>query len=168
MIQDVTLVLATQEDAQLLHEMKYEAFLPLYEKYHDDETTPVKESVDRVLNQIKSEHTDYHIICWKDEKVGAIRVADKLNRTEYVAGVRYISPFYILPKYQNQGIGYTVLQMIFEMYQDTHTWRLDTIKEETGNCHLYEKCGFVRVGEEHVINEYMTLVDYERTSAEER
>lgn len=28
---------------------------------------------------------------------------------------------------------------------------------------LYEKCGFVRVGEEHVINEYMILVDYEKT-----
>ncbi|MBQ9140242.1 MAG: GNAT family N-acetyltransferase [Lachnospiraceae bacterium] len=163
MSNDVTLVLATQDDAQLLHEMKYEAFLPLYEKYHDDETTPVKESVDRVLNQIKSEHTDYFIICWKGEKVGAIRIADKLNRTEYVPGVRYISPFYILPKYQNLGIGYTVLQKIFEMYQDTHTWRLDTIQEEAGNCHLYEKCGFVRVGEGHMINEYMTLVDYEKT-----
>ena len=163
MNQDVTLILATQDDAQLLHEMKYEAFLPLYEKYHDDETTPVKESVDRVLNQIKSEHTDYYIICWKGEKVGALRVADKLNRTEYVPGVRYISPFYILPEYQNLGIGYNVLQKIFEMYQDTHTWRLDTIKEEAGNCHLYEKCGFVRVGEEHMINECMTLVDYEKT-----
>jgi L-amino acid N-acyltransferase YncA len=62
------------------------------------------------------------------------------------------------------GIGYTVLQKIFERYTDTHTWRLDTIKEENGNCHLYEKCGFVRVGEEHVINAYMTLVDYERNT----
>ena len=39
-------------------------------------------------------------------------------------------------------------------------WRLDTIKQETGNCHLYEKCGFVRVGEEHVVSDRMTLVDY--------
>ena len=40
MNKDVTLILATEEDAQLLHKLKYEAFLPLYEKYHDDETSP--------------------------------------------------------------------------------------------------------------------------------
>lgn len=163
MNQDVTLTLATIADAPLLHEMKYEAFLPLYEKYHDDETTPVKERMDKLVWQIENEHTDYYIICWKGEKVGGIRVADKLNSTEYVPGVRYISPFYILPKYQNLGIGYTVLQQVFAMYEDTHTWKLDTIKEEAGNCHLYEKCGFLRVGEEDVVNEYMTLVDYEKT-----
>ncbi len=77
--------------------------------------------------------------------------------------MKEITCFYILPKYQNQGIGYTVLQKVFAMYEDAHTWRLDTIKEEAGNCHLYEKCGFVRVGNEHVSNECMTLVDYEKT-----
>ena len=44
---------------------------------------------------------------------------------------------------------------------NTIEWRLDTIKQETGNCHLYEKCGFVRTGEDIVVNEKMTLVDYE-------
>jgi len=39
---------------------------------------------------------------------------------------------------------------------------LDTILQEPGNCHLYEKCGFVRVGEDHIINDNMTLIDYER------
>ena len=36
----------------------------------------------------------------------------------------------------------------------------NTIKQETGNCHLYEKFGFVRVGEDIVVNEKMTLVGY--------
>ena len=165
MNKDVTLILATEADAQLLHEMKYEAFLPLYEKYHEEETTPVRERLDKLVWQIQDEHTDYYIICRKGEPVGGIRVADKLRRTEYVEGIRYISPFYILPRFQNLGIGYIVLQKIFEMYNDTHTWKLDTIKQETGNCHLYEKCGFVRVGQEHVVNEFMTLVDYEKTSS---
>ena len=42
---------------------------------------------------------------------------------------------------------------------------ISTIKEEAGNCHLYERCGFVRIGEEYVVNEYMTLVDYVKTCA---
>ena len=41
-------------------------------------------------------------------------------------------------------------------------WKLDTILQEPGNCHLYEKCGFVQVGEEHIINDKMTLIDYEK------
>lgn len=46
---------------------------------------------------------------------------------------------------------------------DTIEWRLDTIKQEEKNCYLYEKCGFVRVGNETVINEKMTLVEYTKT-----
>ena len=50
------------------------------------------------------------------------------------------------------------------MYPDAVTWRLDTIKQEKGNCHLYEKCGFIRTGGERIVNENMTLVDYEKTN----
>ena len=47
------------------------------------------------------------------------------------------------------------------MHPEVKTWKLDTILQEKGNCHLYEKCGFVRVGEEKPINDKMTLIDYE-------
>ena len=39
-------------------------------------------------------------------------------------------------------------------------WRLDTIKQEERNCYLYEKCGFAKTGDETVVNENMTLIDY--------
>ena len=53
-----------------------------------------------------------------------------------------------------------MIEQLFGIYPNTIEWRLDTIKQETGNCHLYEKCGFVRVGEDIVVNEKMTLVGY--------
>lgn len=52
MREDVRLVLAMEKDAELIHQMKYEAFLPLYEKYQDDETNPVKEGIEKVINQL--------------------------------------------------------------------------------------------------------------------
>ena len=58
-------------------------------------------------------------------------------------------------KEDNQGTA-------FSLYPDIRVWKLDTMLQESGNCHLYEKCGFVRVGEEHVIHEKMTLIDYEK------
>ena len=75
--------------------------------------------------------------------------------------VAFISPLFILPKYQNKGMGYVAIQKAFEMLPEVTTWKLETILQEPANCHLYEKCGFVRIGEDKVINENMTLIDYE-------
>lgn len=41
-------------------------------------------------------------------------------------------------------------------------WELDTILQETGNCHLYEKMGYRRTAQCTVINDKMTLVGYEK------
>ncbi|MCR5836799.1 MAG: hypothetical protein K6G88_09865 [Lachnospiraceae bacterium] len=48
------------------------------------------------------------------------------------------------------------------MHPEATVWRLAMILQEPANCHLYEKCGFERTGEETVINEKMTIVGYER------
>ena len=74
--------------------------------------------------------------------------------------VNWISPIFIIPEFQNKGIASTVIEQLFDIYPNTIEWRLDTIKQEKGNCHLYEKCDFVRTGEEIVVNKKMTLVKY--------
>ena len=38
-----------------------------------------------------------------------------------------------------------MIEQLFGIYPNTIEWRLDTIKQETGNCHLYEKYGFVYI-----------------------
>ena len=164
MKKEIELVRARKEDAQLIHQMKYESFLPLYEKYHDDETSPVKEDIDSLICKIQQDWTDYYIIRFKGENAGAVRIRKHLKNDKYVDDIRHISPIFILPKFQNQGIGYRVLQEIFKKYDNVATWKLETIKQEQGNCHLYEKCGFVRIGEEKPVNDLMTLVDYEKLS----
>lgn len=82
------------------------------------------------------------------------------SRQKVHENVNWISPIFIIPKFQNKGIAGTVIEQLFGIYPNTIEWRLDTIKQETGNCHLYEKYGFVRVGEDIVVNEKMTLVGY--------
>jgi len=59
------------------------------------------------------------------------------------------------------------IQKAFLLYTDAKVWKLDTILQEQGNCHLYEKCGFIRVGEEHTVNDKMTLVNFEKRYNEE-
>lgn len=146
------------DEIQQLYDMQIESFMPLYEKYHDD-MSPAIEPIERVKARAAQENRKYYFIVKDGARVGAINVGHKLSDPE---DCLYISPIFILPKYQNQGIGYVAIQKTFMLYPDVKVWKLDTILQEHGNCHLYEKCGFVRVGEEHVVNEAMTLIDYEK------
>ncbi len=155
----IELKLVTEGESESLHRLQVEAFMPLYEKYQDDDTSPAKESLKRVTEKIIEENSDFYFIVFRGEKVGGVRVRWHQGKKVY-ENVNWISPIFIIPKFQNKGIASTVIEQLFDIYPYTIEWRLDTIKQETGNCHLYEKCGFVRVGEDIVVNEKMTLVDY--------
>ena len=132
--------------------------MPLYEKYHD-EGSPAIESFERVKGRFERPNRKYYFIIKDGARVGAINIGHNDPEEKKVS---FISPLFILPEFQNMGIGYAAIQKVFEMHPEVKTWKLDTILQEKGNCHLYEKCGFKRIGEEHVINDIMTLIDYEK------
>lgn len=143
-------------DASVIHEMQIKAFLPLFEKYQDQETSPANESVERTISRINQSFTDYYIIKSSNTPVGAIRIVRKSNNTYRV------SPIFILPEHQGKGIAQTVFAMIEEIYNDAIIWELDTILQERGNCYLYEKLGYKRIEKINVINDKMTIVFYEK------
>ena len=159
---EIKLEPATRKDARLLHKLQVEAFLPLYEKYHDDEMSPAKESLERVIEKIEEKDSEFYLIFFEKQTVGGIRILhhDKGEKAEHV---NWISPLFIVPSFQGKGIAQRVIHKVFSLYPETITWKLDTIKQETGNCHLYEKCGFTKVGEEQVISDKMTLIEYEKS-----
>lgn len=147
------------EELKQMYDMQVESFMPLYEKYHD-EGSPAIETFEKVKARAELDGRKYYFIVKEGARVGAVNVGYKPWEDDKT--VLYISPIFILPKYWNRGYGYTAIQKVFEMHPEATKWKLDTILQEKGNCHLYEKCGFVRVGEEHPVNENMTLIDYEK------
>lgn len=152
----IELELITSGEAECLHKMQVEAFIALYEKYRDDITSPAKESLEKITQKIVEDNSDFYFILFNGKRVGGVRVKWHNGRN-----VKWISPIFVIPQFQNKGIASAVIEQLFEMYSsDTIEWRLDTIKQEEKNCYLYEKCGFVRVDNETVINEKMTLVEY--------
>lgn len=159
-MKSIQLVLAKSGNENLIHTMKYNSFLPLYNRYRDEETNPVKEPISKVITQLESDTTDYYIIYFNSQAVGAVRVVN--DGFENGEQIYRISPLFILPEYQNKGIGYAVINLIFDRYKNADKWHLSTIKQEKGNCHLYEKCGFKLVGDEQKINDRMTIVYYEK------
>ena len=146
-----------EDEIPQMYEMQKESFMPLYEKYHD-EGSPAIESIDRVRGRAARPNRKYYFIVKDGARVGAINIGHNDPEEKKVA---FISPLFILPKYQNKGMGYVAIRKAFELLPEVTTWKLETILQEPANCHLYEKCGFVRVGEEKIINDNMTLIDYE-------
>ena len=157
LMKEVNLREVTEDEIPELYRMQVESFMPLYEKYHD-EGSPAIEPIERIRRRFEVENRKYYFIMMDGTKAGVINIGHNDPNEKEVA---FISPIFILPEFQNRGIGYTAIQKAFEILPRVKTWKLDTILQEPANCHLYEKCGFVRVGEEKPVNDKMTLVDYE-------
>lgn len=153
---DIQLQLATEKDAELIQRLKYKSFLPIYDIYKDDETNPIMEPIEKTISILQQAYTDYWLIKYQEEYIGAIRIGSVKQ------GVYHISPVYIVPEYQNIGVGTIILEMMFEKYSNAEMWTLTTIKEELRNCHFYEKLGFVRNEYVKVVNDKMTLVGYDK------
>lgn len=146
-----------EKDIDTVFEIQQAAYKPLYEKYHDDKSNPYMESKETVLQKYMRKGTTGYLFIKNGVPVGAVRI--NLN-PESQSG--RVSALGVLPQYQGQGIAQKALLKIEEMHSDIKRWFLDTILQEAGNCHLYEKIGYKRTGEIEVINEKMSLVYYEK------
>lgn len=135
--------------------IQQKAYSPLYEKYHDEETNPYLESKELVHKKYTRPGNYGYVFLEDGLAVGAVRIIP----TDDVCKVSALA---VLPEYQNRGIAQTALREIEEIHSNARLWVLDTLMQEKGNCHLYEKLGYVRVGEPRVINDKLTLVDYEK------
>ena len=127
----IRLIKANAEDASLLHRLQREAFMPLYERYHDYETSPALETVSRVAEKISD--SDFLVIYLGDTPVGGVRVRRFENDGEVA---RNISPLFVIPEYWDKGIGSEVMKVLFDIYSDADKWTLATIEEDERNCHF--------------------------------
>lgn len=131
---DITLRRAGVEDARQIWNMQVEAFSKLYEKYHDTETSPAMESVEKVIMRLQQPFTYFYFIECGGEVVGAIRVVDKKENGK----AKCISPIFIMEQYRNLGLAQKAMEEAERIHGNSN-WKLDTILEEAGNCYLYEK-----------------------------
>ena len=154
---EIRLLRAGVEDAEELHAMQVKSFRELFEKYQDFDTSPANESVEKVEARLKQNFTYYYFICIGMQKAGAIRIVDKKENGKN----KRISPIFVLPEFQGQGIAQKAIRLCEEIH-GKEDWELDTILQEPQNCHLYEKMGYRQTGKTEVINERLTLVFYEK------
>ena len=155
-MEKVSLIAAGKDDMQTIWEMQVEAFSELLNKYQDYDMSPAAESLEKVMARYEQPWTTYFFISNGDENIGAIRIVDKKDGSR-----KRISPIWIMPKYRNKGFAQAAIIAAEKMYGSNH-WCLDTILQESGNLHLYEKMGYHRTGKIEKVNDRMDIVFYEK------
>ena len=154
---ELELIRITLDEAEELWQMQTKAFIDLYEKYQDHDTSPATEKLDKIIMRLNQPFTYYYYIVANGEKVGAIRVVDNGNKNK----PKRISPIFIIKEYRGKGYAQKAILKAEELHGSSN-WELDTILQEKGNCYLYEKMGYYQTGETHKINDNMTLVFYKK------
>lgn len=156
-IMSVELIRIEMKDAETLWKMQVDAFMGLYNKYQDTETSPATESIDKIKMRLEQPFTYYYYIQDNGINVGAIRVVDKKEENT----AKRISPIFIMPEYRNRKYAQAAICTAEEIH-GSNNWELDTILQEKGNCYLYEKMGYHQTGKTEGINERLTLVFYRK------
>ena len=146
----------TRDEIEEVWKMQVEAFSGLLEKYQDYDMSPGAEEFDKVLARFEQPWTTYYFIMVGDLKVGAVRIIDKQDGSR-----KRISPLWIMAEHRNKGYAQQAMVELERIY-GSDNWSLDTILQEEGNIHLYEKMGYHRVGEPQHINDRMDIVFFEK------
>ena len=152
----VTLRQATRDEVQKIWEMQIEAFRELLEKYHDYDLSPGAEPVDKIIARFEQPWTKYFFIEAEGTDVGVIRVVNKNDGSR-----KRISPLWIMKEFRGRGYAQDAILAVEDLY-GADNWCLDTILQEKGNCHLYEKMGYHQTGKVEHINDRMDIVFYEK------
>ena len=145
---------ANIKDSEKIHRMQVIGFKALLEKYQDHDTNPGAETLERVRSRFASDIIDHYFISLQDKDIGYIRIV------RMGEGVFRLSQMFILPEYQNSGYAQMAIKQMELLYPDAKKWILDTIKQETKLCHLYEKMGYKLTGTVKNIKQGMDFVDY--------
>lgn len=154
---EIKLKRAGIQDATTIWKMQIEAFSALLGKYQDFDNSPGNEPIEKVILRLKQPQTYFYFVETEGRIVGAIRVVDPYDNE----GNKSISPIFIMPESRNRGFAQQAI-LEAETIHGNKGWLLDTILQESGNCHLYEKTGYHKTGRTEPVNDKMTLVFYEK------
>lgn len=149
----ITLKKAELADAEQLWQMQLEGFKALLERYQDFDTSPAAEPLERTVMRLQQPWRYFYFIMEDETPVGAISVRDMAE------GWKKLGPLWVQPACCGRGIAQKAIALVEELH-GRDKWMLDTILQEEGNCHLYEKMGYRQTGKTEIVNERMTLVDY--------
>ncbi len=145
----MTKIGATKEsEAALLAEIQKQAFLPLYEKYHDS-GNPCLRGLEDVAGRLNSPFFRYFTIFDDEEIVGGVLYKCKGRGPffeELKDGEYYLQRIYIKPEKQCKKIAQTAILLCEKEFTDAKYFSVDFPEDLIKNKKCYEAAGFVDTG----------------------
>jgi GNAT superfamily N-acetyltransferase len=156
-VMDLKFRKAEANDLKLIHELQIKCFADLLSKYQDYETNPAAEPIQKIIDRYNQPQTTYFLIESDGDAIGAIRIV--LNSEQHWAR---ISPIFILPEFQNSGLGKASMEIAESLFPKVKIWYLDTIAEETHLIRFYESLGYKKLDRTENIKPGMNLAFFEK------
>lgn len=155
----------TQENESLeLCSIQQAAFLPLYEKYHD-EGNPYLRGEEDISDRLNSDYFRYFTIFSDGEIVGGVLYKRK-GRTPFVRnleeGQYYLQRVYIKPEQQCKGIAQTAILLCEKELTNAKCFLVDFPEDLMKNKRCYEKAGFVDTGKRLQVQPNLVLACFEK------
>lgn len=161
---NITIRPTKENEASELCAIQKAAFLPLYERYHD-EGNPCLRGVEDITKRLTSDIFCYFTILADGEIVGGIFYRCK-GSTPFVKclaeGQYYLQRIYIKPEVQCKGIAQTAILLCEKEFPDAKHFFVDFPEDLEKNKRCYEKVGFVDTGDRLTIQPNLVLASFEK------
>lgn len=153
-----------EQDALILWSIQKEAFLPLYERYHD-EGNPCLRGIEDIVKRLNTPYFRYFTILEDGEIVGGISYKcqgripffDELKEGEY-----YLQRVYIKPERQCNKIAQTAILLCEKEFPDINVFYVDFPEDLVKNRRCYEGAGFKDTGKRMEAEPGLVLACFEK------
>ena len=138
----------TKDEADLLAEIQRQAFLPLYEHYHDA-GNPALRGPEDILKRLNSPFFHCFTILYEGETVGGIIYKCQGGtpfQEELSPGEYYLQRVFIRPEYQGKHIARTAIRLCEKEFPDATAYFVDFPDDLEKNRRSYESAGFRDTG----------------------
>lgn len=147
-MKDIIIEAVSKSDLEQILTLQKEAYLSEAELYDDYSLPPLEQSHPEIEEDFKKQ-VFLKVVCGGN-LVGSVRAFEK-------KGVCYIGRLIVEPKYQDKGLGFTLLQAIEARFPHSIRYELFTGDKSKKNLYLYKKLGYEIFRQQKVSNS-LTLV----------
>ena len=150
------------EDAEILHTIQKDAFMPLYERYHDA-GNPYLRGIEDISARLVHPVFRYFTILSDSETVGGVMFKIS-GRTPFYdplpAGMIYLSRIYVKPSLQGRGIARTAILRCEREFPDAVQFSVDFPEDLERNRRCYEAAGYHDTGSRMETDPGVVLAGY--------
>jgi len=144
---------AEKADADEILRVQYAAYQSEAELYNNYSIQPLTQTAEQIIEEFNN---GVVLKAVKNGRIiGSVRAYEKENTV-------YIGKLIVLPEYQNQGIGKSLLRAIEDEFHGKR-YELFTGEKSEKNLKLYEKCGYTRFKKEKIAPELVYVYLEKRT-----